>query len=148
MQHPINDTKTQKVTFGYWPLQESIKTTIQLVSNGDHYYDIYFSSEYEGIKTGVIKNIEIKPCKPVRTRINGNPEIEMFISKINSSTDNYTAIHIRINAEIRVLGTQTIYDQTLGADRVSIKSNAFLKNFTEYFHRMKTQTNFSKATIV
>ncbi|WP_025743938.1 hypothetical protein [Aquimarina pacifica] len=148
MQHPISNTKTQKVKFGYWPLQESIKTTIQLVSNGDNFYSIYYSSECKGIGTGVIENITVPACRSIKTRINGNPEIEMHISNLSPSSDNLMAIHIRIDAEIRVLGTQTIYDQTLGTNDISIKNNKFLKSITEYFQKAKSQTNFSKVTIV
>ncbi|AXT60895.1 hypothetical protein D1816_11235 [Aquimarina sp. AD10] len=143
MSYPIIDKKTQRVKFGHWPLQERIKTTLQLVSLGNNHYDIYYSSQFKGIKEGKIEKIEIPHNSYITTRINDNPEIRVEI--INCScTDGYIAIHVKISAEIRALGNKVIYDQVLDNYNVAPKrGNIKLKGVLKYFKKINEETSFA-----
>lgn len=121
MKYSVVNTKTQKVKFGSWPFQKRLKTKLQLVSLGDDYYRVYYSSEFNNINRGKIEKIKV-PCNGyVKTQINNEPGIKVEIYNC-SSEGNYIAIHVKIKADMGSLGVRTIYDQILDCYTVQSKN--------------------------
>ena len=147
MLNSIIDRKTEKVKFGYWPLRESIKTTMELVSLGDDYYDLYYLIQYDIIKKGKIANIHI-PCNSYITT-KGTDHSELILEIVTCScTDGYVAIHIKMSTEIKILGTQVIYNQVLDnfTEKQKVKTEK-LKTLSEWnpINKLKKWTSYVVA---
>lgn len=139
MSYPIIKTKTQKVKFGSWLFGKRIKTTIQLVSLDDDYYDIIYLSQFNGIKTRKIEKIKIPVNSYITQQFNDDPETRIEIYNC-SSVNKYIAIHIKIIADIGILGTRTIYDQVIEDYVVRPKNKdnkdfgpSYLRGFLNYY---------------
>lgn len=139
MLYPIIKTKTQKVKFGSWLFGKRIKTTLQLASLGDDYYDIIYLSRFNGIKTKKIEKIKLPINSYITKQFNDDPATRIEIYNC-SSANKYIAIHIKIIADIGILGTRTIYDQVIENDIVKVKNNddknfgsSYLREFLNYY---------------
>ncbi len=143
MSYPIINTKTQKVKLGNWLFGKRIKTTLQLINRGEDCYDIYYSSQLTGMKKGKIEKIEIPVNSYTTAQLNNNPEIRIEV--YNCSTVNkYTAIHIKINADMGAFGTITIYDQVLDSHVIPSKtSDIELGSISKYVMKIRKQIGYS-----
>ncbi len=143
MSYPIINTKTQRVALGSWLFGKRIKTTLQLVKHGENCYDINYSSQFNRMRKGTIEKIEIPINSYITKQLNDDPKIRIEV--YNCSTANqYTAIHIKICADLGVLGNRTIFDQVLDSYALPSKNKDIEPgSISKYVMKIKKQLGYT-----
>lgn len=113
MSFTVIDKKTESHDYGHWPLKESVTTTIMLLNMGGGQIGVSYDSDFSGLKSGHVQGGPIAIEGNEGIIVNDSPKVTVVISQFNK-TANYISVHIAITVEIPVIGSETIYDQTLG----------------------------------
>jgi hypothetical protein len=113
MANSIIDSKTDKNSFGSI-LRETIAATITLVQTGPGTFGLGYEFMYSGIKSG-----NTSSDQPIAVSGNGtaiaNPDPKVTYTIANySDSGTYISMQVTIVVDIPVLGTKTIFNETLG----------------------------------
>ena len=106
----VIDRKSQKVTFGLWPIKEDIETTMTLVQMEDGGCGLIYDAEYSGVKKWHATGGPIKVSGNQTATVNEDPPIRVTISDW-SETDQRISARVKITVEF--MGNHTLYNQIL-----------------------------------
>ncbi|CAD6876888.1 hypothetical protein [Methylomonas fluvii] len=74
---------------------------------------VSYDSVFSGVKSGHVQGGPIEINGDITKVVNDSPRVAVIVSQFNKSP-NYISMHIAITVDIPVIGTQTLYSQTLG----------------------------------
>jgi hypothetical protein len=112
MANSVIDTKTDEKTFGNLLFRENIVTELSLVQTGADQFGITYQISFTGTKTGSTSGGPIAVSQNESFVANANPKVTVTISGYADS-GNTISMHVVIQVAIPVLGTSTIFDETL-----------------------------------
>ena len=112
MSYTVIDKRTYKKSFGVWPLKGEVTTTMTFVNMGNSNVGLSYEAEYGGIQAGSDKGGPFEVTGNQIKNVNDSPKVEVIISDFNK-TSNHASLHVRITVGIPVIGTETIFDETL-----------------------------------
>ena len=115
MSNTVIDSKTDKRKFGFWPVTETVTTTLTLVNLGAGRVGINYHSKFSGVKDGEVSGGPIEVSGDIEKVVNQSPKVTVIVSQFNK-TSNYISMHVKIVVDIPVIGSETIYSKTLGGD--------------------------------
>jgi hypothetical protein len=115
MSYSAIDCKEEKHSFGLWPLTESVSTTLCIVNMGSSNMGLTYDASFSGIKSGHVKGGPYEVDGDMEKEVNANPRVMLYVSNFNKGR-SYVSMHVKITVDIPVVGTETIYDQTLGGN--------------------------------
>lgn len=115
MSYTIIDQKTEKHNFGVWPVTETVTTTLSLVNMGSGKFGLTYDSGFSGVKKGHVSGGPYEVTGNENIVVNENPKVVATISNFNK-TESYISMHEKITVDIPIIGTKTIYDQTIGGE--------------------------------
>lgn len=112
MGYTVIDKKTENHTYGALFVKEKVSTTISLVylSNGN--FGISYESKFSGVKDGHVQGGPVEITGNMNKVVNKSPKVTISISNFHKS-DEIVAMTIKITVDIPVIGSETIYNQTL-----------------------------------
>lgn len=113
MANAIIASKTDDKTFGAWPLKEKISTTITLLQTGSDAFGLAYQAVYSGIKSGSVSGGPYAVSGNLNKVVNQSPKVTLIVSNY-SDTGSYISMRVIITVDIPVIGTETIFDETLG----------------------------------
>jgi hypothetical protein len=112
MANSVIDTKTDENKFGGLLFRETIDTQLSLVQTGDDQFGISYQISYTGTKSGSTSGGPIAVSKNGTFQANPNPVVTVTVSGY-TDTGTTISMHIVIQVAIPVIGTKTIFDETL-----------------------------------
>lgn len=115
MCYSIIDRKVESHTFGVWPVKENIKTTLTLVKMDNGSLGLIYEADFSGVKSGHVSGGPREINGDGTIVVNPNPKVVVSISQYKR-TDTYGSMHIKITVDIPVIGSETIFDKTLGGN--------------------------------
>lgn len=113
MSNTVIDSKSESHSFGFWPAKEHVKTTLSSVNMGQGKIGLTYESKFSGVKSGHVSGGPIEITGDETKVVNPSPKIEVIISNF-SKTDTAVSMNVEITVAIPVIGTETIYNETLG----------------------------------
>ena len=112
MSTTVIDTKTEKRTFKAMLLKEHIDTTIALEQLANGAFGLSYNCHFYGVKAGKQSGGPFELTGNVRSAVQEHPTVILVVSNFQQ-----TAQHIRMDVAITIdfpiVGTKTIYNQTL-----------------------------------
>ncbi|MBS7564181.1 hypothetical protein KHS38_07165 [Mucilaginibacter sp. Bleaf8] len=129
MANSVIDTKTDKHTFGVWPVKETVTTTLSLILTGPDTFGLNYQAQYSGIKSGTVSGGPYAVSGNGSFVVNDNPKVTVTISNYSDS-GSYISMHIQITVDIPVIGTETIFDETLGGPYGSNNLNEIVNHIS------------------
>ena len=138
MSSTVIDSKTESHSFGFWPVKEKVETTLSLVNMGQGKTGGNYNSKFSGVKSGHVSGGPIEISKNETKVVNPSPKVEVIVSNF-SKTDTEVSMHIKITVDIPVIGTETIYSQTLGGkyNREVVGWNAVVGDVDKHLREQK-----------
>jgi hypothetical protein len=134
MAFTVIDSKGESHSYGGFPVSEKVSTTLQLLNMGDGNIGLSYDSSFSGVKSGQVHGGPIVITGNEEKVVNQSPRVVVSISEFNKSK-SYASVHVRIIVDVPVLGSQTIYNQTLGGHyeestgwRVAMENIESIKN--------------------
>ena len=112
MSNTVIDKKTETHKFGGWIASESVTTTISLVNMGDGKFGLSYDSKFSGVKDGHVQGGPFAVDGNKNIKVHSSPDVHLTISKFDK-TSSTISMNVDITVDIPVLGTKTIFDQTL-----------------------------------
>jgi hypothetical protein len=122
--------KNEEHSFGVWPAREKVSTTLCLVSMGGGKVGLTYESTFSGVKDGSVQGGPIEVPGNLQRVINDSPKVTITVTEYQN-TGTYASIHVEITVDIPVLGTKTIYSQTLGGN-YSAQMNGWSSALTSF----------------
>lgn len=113
MSNTVIDSKTQSNKFGFWPVTESVTTTLDLVEMSAGKFGVNYKAVYSGVKDGTVSGGPTSIPGNGSFVVNPSPKVTVIVTNYSDS-GTYISMHIQITVDIPVLGTKTIFDATLG----------------------------------
>ena len=113
MSYTVIDKKAELHTYGVWPVKEKVSTTLTLLNLDSGQIGASYDSEFGGVKNGHVQGGPIVVDGDKTAVVNESPKVTVVVSQFNK-TPSYISMHIAITVDIPVIGTETIYSQTLG----------------------------------
>ena len=114
MSYTIIDKKSESHKYG-WGLEEDVTTTMSLMNIGNEKIGLSYEANYSGIKSGGVHGGPFEVTGDETKIVHDSPKVEVIISNFNKKS-SYVSLHVKITVDIPVIGTETIYDQTLGGE--------------------------------
>jgi hypothetical protein len=117
MSYQVIDSKSEKNSYGAWVVSEDVKTTLSLVYMGNNIFALNYDSVFSGLKSGQVQGGPISVSRNTTIIVNNDPKVTVAISQFNLDLrKNYVFLHVKIDVDIPVIGSETIYEQTLGGN--------------------------------
>jgi hypothetical protein len=113
MANSVIDTKTDENSFGSLLFRENITTELSLVQTDTDTFGISYQISFTGTKTGSTSGGPIAVSQNESFQANANPKVTVTVSGY-TDTGCTISMHVVIQVAIPVLGTKTIFDETLG----------------------------------
>lgn len=137
MNYTVIDSKTDKHTYGTWPAKETVETTISLVEMDDGNFGLKYDSKFSGIKSGHVQGGPYQVDGNMEIKVNDNPKVMLIISNYNK-TEEIIVMSVKITVNIPVIGTKTIFNETLSGNYTSNTGWGYIAiNLTETFNTLK-----------
>ncbi len=134
MSNSVIDSKTQEHNFGFWPVTEKVKTTLNLVEISTGNFGITYVASYSGVKDGKVSGGPVPISGNGDHTVNEDPKVVVKISNYADS-GTHISMHIIITVAIPVLGTKTIFDATLGGEYKLSGWTAIVNHISEIFQK-------------
>jgi len=113
MSYTVIDKKEEVDTFGVWPVNEKVTTTLTLLNLGGGQIGTSYDSKFDGVKGGHVQGGPIVVDGDNTAIVNESPKVTVIVSEYKKNA-NYISMHVAITVDIPVIGMETIYSQTLG----------------------------------
>ncbi len=115
MMQTVIDSKTDNRSGFGW----ETKTTLKLIETDPNNFGINYDVDYKtGGLFGSWKHISGGPVKNLGNGswvVNDSPKVTVIVSNYSvDSGQQLISMHVKIDVDVPVVGTVTIYDQTLG----------------------------------
>jgi hypothetical protein len=127
MANSVIDSKTDKTSFGNIVVKENISTELSLVLTGNDQFGINYQISFTGTKTGSTSGGPIAVSQNGTIVANANPKVTATISGY-SDTGTTISMQVVVQVAIPVLGTKTIFDETLAGPYSGVDNLAALVN--------------------
>lgn len=112
MGYSVIDSRTEKTSFGLGALK--VQTTLTLVKMDEGGFGILYSADYSGMKEGHVTGGPASlPSGNARVVVNASPEVVLIITNYVDSGSTIS-MHVQVTVAVPVLGTKTIFNNTLG----------------------------------
>lgn len=112
MSYTVIDKKTNKKSFGIWPVKGEVTTTMSIVNMGNSKFGLSYEAEYRGVQDGSVKGGPFEITGNETRTVHDSPRVEVILNNFDK-TSNHVSVHVRITVDIPVIGTETIFDETL-----------------------------------
>ena len=112
MANSVIDTKTDTTSFGNIIVKENISTELSLVQTDTDAFGISYLISFTGTKSGSTSGGPIAVNKNETLQANANPKVTVTVSDYTDTGSNIS-MHVVIQVAIPVLGTKTIFNETL-----------------------------------
>lgn len=119
MAHQIIAQKVDKRKFTALLMKEYIDTTLQLVHLPDDKFGISYQCHFYGVKEGKRSGGPFEVSGNAKSSVQQNPEVVLEVCNFQK-TDCAISMDILITIDLPIVGTKTIYDQTLGGSYTTI----------------------------
>lgn len=113
MSNSVIDSKTQSFDFGFWPFKEKVTTTLDLVEISAGKFGVNYKAVYSGLKDGTVSGGPAMIPSDGTYIVNEDPKVAVIVTNYSDS-GAYISMNIQITVDIPVIGTETIFDGTLG----------------------------------
>lgn len=120
MSNTVIDQRTEAHDFvGVWPyLRQLVRTTLSLVNMGSGEIGLSYASTFNGVAGGSVQGGPIEVSGNKNIVVTNLPKVTFIISNYNK-TALYASLHAKITVDFPQIGTETIYDKSLGGEYTS-----------------------------
>lgn len=131
MSNIVIDSKTESHSFGALFAKEKVKTTISLVKMANAKFGLSYNSEFSGIKDGHVSGGPYEVSGNENLTAHDSPKVMLIISNYTVTAESIS-MNVEITVDIPVIGSETIYNETLSGTNTSGKPwSSIMEHFSQ-----------------